>query len=977
MTVWTSELQPSSARWVGARSASRRVPFWSRWLLIAGALTCLVFGVARTVATSAHSSSRAAGAALTTHRPTASAAGWARLQSLPAQARSVISTSLGAATGAFAAERSAGGYRLSGGGLSARLARRGVTLRSGDASLSFTSLTINHGERRERIGLTSVAARGNRVIYAGGGISESYAAGPLGIEQSFSFRQRPVGAGGELVVALGLGGSVHAKRSGSELEFLTRSGRVALRYGGLVASDAHGRRLPATLTARGGELLLRVADAGAAYPLRIDPLIQTGSKIVPADATAGPNGSWFGSSVALSSDGSTALIGGDQDNNVGAAWVYTNSGGSWHEQAKLTGSLETGHGLFGASVALSSDGNTALIGGPFDNGNEGAAWVATRTGSTWSATTKLLAPVSPAMYGEVGDGQFGTSVALSADGTTALIGGEEDDSDVGAAWVFTGSGASLAVADKLVDAGTDASADFGSSVALSAPGTTALVGAFEDGSTVGAAWIFTGSAGSWAQQTELMGDGDNNGLFGWSVALNAGGTTALVGEPGGNSVGAGAAWVFTGSGASWPRQAELTAPASGTDAEIGAGNFGSAVALSANGSMALIGGSADATCGADCAAGAAWVFNAAGSSWDENAKLIAPTSGADAELGGGYFGTSVALSSDGTTSVIGGEADDTCGDLCYAGAAWASVPSDGFTFSPGSIAFGSSADGVDVDVSTAEQLTLTNGGYTPRVLGTVGLSGAQASSFTLSADGCSGRTLAPAASCAVTVNFDPAAVGVFDAQVEVPDNAPNSPDVVSVAGFAGLPPIPPPVLRASADVAPVGGTVLLRVPHGSAFLPLSSAENVPMGSTIDATNGTVEITVALPDGATQTGDFYDGEFVVTQAADGRVTATLTGGSFKGCPTPRKSSKHRKAVIRLAGAKKTATTVVRKLWGSAHGTFTTSARSGSASVLGTIWLTEDRCDGSYFKVTKDTIAVTAFAHPKKRHNLKQGQSILIP
>jgi hypothetical protein len=87
-------------------------------------------------------------------------------------------------------------------------------------------------------------------------------------------------------------------------------------------------------------------------------------------------------SVALSSDGNTALIGGTQDNEdsntgfaPGAAWVFTRSGSTWSQQGgKLTGGGETGGGFFGSSVALSSDGNTALIGGSADDRNVGAAW---------------------------------------------------------------------------------------------------------------------------------------------------------------------------------------------------------------------------------------------------------------------------------------------------------------------------------------------------------------------------------------------------------------------------------------------------------------------------------------------------------------------------------------------------------------------------------------------------------------------------
>ena len=90
--------------------------------------------------------------------------------------------------------------------------------------------------------------------------------------------------------------------------------------------------------------------------------------------------------VSLSADGNTALVGGWKDDSTkGAAWVFTRSGGVWSQQGpKLTGGGESGEAGFGTSVALSADGNTALIGGPGDNGRQGAAWVFTRSGSTWT-----------------------------------------------------------------------------------------------------------------------------------------------------------------------------------------------------------------------------------------------------------------------------------------------------------------------------------------------------------------------------------------------------------------------------------------------------------------------------------------------------------------------------------------------------------------------------------------------------------------
>lgn len=175
---------------------------------------------------------------------------------------------------------------------------------------------------------------------------------------------------------------------GPDVQFLTRSGNVGLRYGGIVAVDASGRRLTSNLAVRDGRLSVRVDDRDARYPIRIDPLIQQGPKLTASDETGD---GYFGDTVALSADGNTALIGGSTDNStptgvgVGAAWVFTRSEGVWTQQGpKLTANDETGNGEFGSSVALSSDGATALIGGADDNSDAGAAWVFTRSGGVWT-----------------------------------------------------------------------------------------------------------------------------------------------------------------------------------------------------------------------------------------------------------------------------------------------------------------------------------------------------------------------------------------------------------------------------------------------------------------------------------------------------------------------------------------------------------------------------------------------------------------
>jgi virginiamycin B lyase len=179
-----------------------------------------------------------------------------------------------------------------------------------------------------------------------------------------------------------------------------------------------------------------------------------------------------------------------------------------------------------------------------------------------------------------------------------------------------------------------------------------------------------------------------------------------------------------------------------------------------------------------------------------------------------------------------------------------------------------------------------------------------------------------------------------------------------------------PVLTVSGNVAPVKGTVLIRKPGTSTFVALSSAASIPLGSTINATNGTVAVTVATPAGGTESGDFYDGEFTLTQAKNGFAEETLAGGSFADCP----SHKSGRSVTDASASGKT---VVRKLWGNAHGSFKTSGRAGAATVLGTTWLTEDLCDGTLFKAVVHNITVTSAAHPSKKHLVVQGKSYFVP
>jgi Putative Ig domain/FG-GAP repeat len=203
-----------------------------------------------------------------------------------------------------------------------------------------------------------------------------------------------------------------------------------------------------------------------------------------------------GRSVSLSADGSTAIIGGPGDSGgQGAAWVYTRGPGgggggggglSWTSLGKLSAPDVSGAAQQGSAVSISSDGSTAIVGGPGDSNGQGAAWVFAWSGSVWTRQGKLVGTdVS-------GAAQQGASVALSADGNTAIVGGPGDTNGRGAAWLYTRSGGGVWTQQgtKLSGADVSGAAQQGSSVSLSADGSTAIVGGLGDGGGAGAAWVY-------------------------------------------------------------------------------------------------------------------------------------------------------------------------------------------------------------------------------------------------------------------------------------------------------------------------------------------------------------------------------------------------------------------------------------------------------------------------------------------------------
>ena len=385
----------------------------------------------------------------------------------------------------------------------------------------------------------------------------------------------------------------------------------SLAAGAALAADGSFAILGASGQADGATLA-----AGAAHVYARSGTMWSSVQVLQAmDRAANEN---FGSAVAVSADGLTALVAAENEDdggktNNGAVYVFTQSGGVWMQQAKLLASDKDTGDHFGRSLALSADGNLALIGAADqDEGpttNNGAAYVFARTMGLWAETKKLVAADLASAE------NFGQAVALSADGKTALVGAiNEDDGGLtnnGAAYVFTESAGVWTQQAKLFAGDKAADSSFGSAVALTPDGNTALIGAeASDGGGLvnsGAGYLFRRMGTSWSQLALLRPDDAAAGdLFGASAALSGDGAVAALGARGKN-VGmlstAGAAYVWVRVDGSFSQQAKLLATG-----PVAADHLGMSLSLAANGNRVLV-GSPDVNIGAKANTGAGYIFN--------------------------------------------------------------------------------------------------------------------------------------------------------------------------------------------------------------------------------------------------------------------------------------------------------------------------------------------------------------------------------
>jgi trimeric autotransporter adhesin len=513
---------------------------------------------------------------------------------LPVAAWGPVSGALGRTDPAYRAAGAGAGFvaRNPRQRLRADFSRAGVSVRSGQALLGLRLSGYGYGDSLRGFAAVAPTASANRVLYHHGSLNEWYANGPLGLEQGFTLAARPAGERvGSLTLALSLSGNARGVLSGGSGGVTFSYRGSSLSYRGLVATDAHGRTLPAWLELHGRELLLRVDDTGARYPLRVDPFFQQ-AKLTASDGAAYD---FLGNSVAISGDTivaatPNATVNGHADE--GAAYVFVKSAGGWQnatQTAKLTPSGDgTDDGLF--SVAISGDTIVAGAYGATVAGNvgEGAVYVFVEPRGGWRSETQTATLTEAA--GEAND-NLGGSVAIQGDTVVAGAFGVTVDGRAyqGAVDVFREprGGWSDETASAVLTASDGAAGD-NLGVAVAIDGATIIAGApfaTVDGNTYeGAAYVFVEPRWGWRTGTETakltVSDGQANAFAGSAVAISR--RTAVVGASNATvdgDIDAGAAYVFTMPRWGWRSEtdaAELTASDINPDINYG---LGSAVAI--------------------------------------------------------------------------------------------------------------------------------------------------------------------------------------------------------------------------------------------------------------------------------------------------------------------------------------------------------------------------------------------------------------
>ena len=532
-------------------------------------------------------------------------------------------------------------------GRSPSFGHAGVMLHFGPDRLGLGLLSWGRADRVQRPGVASPSVVRNRVTYRYPGGEQWFANGPLGLEQGFTITRAPAGEG-PLRLALGVSGNVSVSGDGAAGLTLSDSSGARLTYSGLTAFDAAGRRLRATLAASGQRITISVADRGARYPIVVDPFIQLAKLVDPEGVAHGR----LGDSVAMAGNTIVAAEakGGQSDAHPTAIDVFVEPSNGWGGSGALVATLSAGtaaddFGGMPGSLSISSDGSVVVVGAPDTqvgaNAEQGVAYVFQRPPGGWSGALDPSATLKNS-GGSAGD-QFGSSVAVSPDATTAVIGlpqegssgnGQVDVYVQGSSWASS-STPSAVLTDSSLSGG-----ELGSAVGIG--GTTIAATAPNANGATGQTDVFVRPGSSWQSTStpaaELEPDGSTSAdNFGRDLAISSSGSLIAVGAPG-RSDSQGAVYVYQLSAPAWEghvsQSATLLGPA-GT-----ASGAGGALAISGT---TVLAGASSATIDNQATAGAGYVYAEPASGWQNTSTPDAALSASDPSIGSAA-GASVAMS---------------------------------------------------------------------------------------------------------------------------------------------------------------------------------------------------------------------------------------------------------------------------------------------------------------------------------------------
>jgi hypothetical protein len=415
-------------------------------------------------------------------------------------------------------------------------------------------------------------------------------------------------------------------------------------------------------------VLAILVSGAASVPALAATTSPTPTTLAPNDGAAGD---LFGESTATSTNGAVTAVGSPEHDSSGAVYVFTGTGTTFSQSAELTPSNPQADEQFGQTVAISGNGQTLVAAAPAAAGaggsDEGAAYVFSDQSGTWTQIAELTVP---------GTAELGTSLAISTDASTIVLGAPTSNNDNGEAFVFTKSGSTYVQTQELTEPASATSAAkartrAGSAVPAAkkpkpaptpapAPATPAFLGdntaISSNGSTiafgepnVGVTDVFTKAAGAsdWTQTAQLSGGGD-------SVAVSSNGNIVAAGQTGINNLN-GAVFVFTESGGTFTQASEVLPPANTTNAAFAAG---SNIGMSADGSVIAF-GAPTASAGAAFESGEVFVATETNGTWALTGTDTEAHPATDDDLGGGD--QSVAVAGNGSAIVAGARVANATG----------------------------------------------------------------------------------------------------------------------------------------------------------------------------------------------------------------------------------------------------------------------------------------------------------------------------